>query len=64
VEAGASAGYTELAFPPDRKRIDIGDYYANGDSIRQTLGWQPRTSLREGLAQTMAYFKQYFDHYV
>ena len=33
------------AFPPDRKRIDIGDYYADDRLIRQTLGWEPRVSL-------------------
>jgi len=64
VELGAPAGYTERSFPPDRKRIDIGDYYANDDAIRQTLGWQPRTGLREGLARTMAYFREYFREYV
>jgi UDP-glucose 4-epimerase len=64
VEAGAPAGYTERSFPPDRKRIDIGDYYANDDAIRQALGWEPRTKLREGLSRTMAYFKEHFERYV
>jgi len=64
VEVGAPAGYTQRAFPADRQRIDIGDYYANDDAIRQALGWQPRTSLREGLARTMAYFREHFKRYV
>jgi len=64
VELGASAGYLEQPFPPERKRIDIGDYYANDDAIRQALGWRPRTDLREGLARTMAYFREHFEQYI
>jgi UDP-glucose 4-epimerase len=64
VEAGARAGYVERSFPPERKRIDIGDYYANDTAIRESLGWQPRTPLRDGLAQTMAYFKQNLQQYL
>jgi UDP-glucose 4-epimerase len=64
VEAGAAAGYVERVFPPERKRIDIGDYYANDESIRRALGWAPRTKLREGLARTLEYFKQHFREYV
>jgi UDP-glucose 4-epimerase len=64
VEIGAPAGYTESPFPPDRKRIDIGDYYANYNSIRDALGWRPRTNLHEGLTRTLTYFREHFDKYV
>jgi UDP-glucose 4-epimerase len=64
VEAGAPAGYTERSFPLDRKRIDIGDYYANDTSIRKALGWEPRTKLPEGLARTVTYFQEHFEKYV
>jgi len=64
VELGAPAGYVERSFPPERKQIDIGDYYANDDAIRRALGWEPRTDLREGLARTMAYFREHFEQYV
>lgn len=64
VELGAPAGYVERSFPPERKQIDIGDYYANDDAIRKALGWRPRTDLREGLARTMAYFREHFGEYV
>lgn len=51
-------------FPDDRKRIDIGDYYADFGHIRKTLGWEPKTPLREGLAHTLAYYRQYLEHYL
>jgi len=51
-------------FPADRKRIDIGDYYADFTRIREQLGWEPRIGLREGLSRTLAYFGEHLPHYL
>ena len=51
-------------FPKDRKRIDIGDYYADYGAIRQALGWQPATPLREALRRTLAYYREHLAAYV
>ena len=64
VEIAGGGDYIERPFPPERKRIDIGDYYANDDCIRQTLSWHPRTGLREGLRLTLDYYRQNLAHYV
>jgi UDP-glucose 4-epimerase len=64
VEMGAPAGYAERTFPADRKRIDIGDYYANDASIRETLGWSPKVGVREGLERTIEYFRENLGQYV
>jgi UDP-glucose 4-epimerase len=64
VETAGSGTYVERAFPPDRKRIDIGDYYADDGAIRKALGWEPRTSLREGLAITLDYYRQHLRRYL
>jgi len=50
-------------FPPERKAIDIGDYQGNYGRIHQALGWRPRVSLREGLCQTLEYYRQHWQHY-
>jgi nucleoside-diphosphate-sugar epimerase len=52
-----------VPFPPDRKAIDIGDYYADYRVIRSTLGWAPKVSLQEGLARTLTFYKQNHRHY-
>jgi UDP-glucose 4-epimerase len=52
-----------VPFPPDRKRIDIGDYVADYSLIRRELGWAPRTGLREGLARSLEYFRMHRRHY-
>lgn len=64
VEVGNGGEYSVRTFPAERKRIDIGDYYADDAHIRATLGWTPRTSLREGLAQTVDYYRRHLIHYL
>jgi UDP-glucose 4-epimerase len=52
------------SFPADRKRIDIGDYYADDRRIRKMLGWDPRIPLREGLAKTLTYYRAHLNRYL
>ncbi len=52
-----------IPFPPERKAIDIGDYYADGRLFRALTGWRPQTHLRAGLAATLAYFREALDFY-
>jgi len=52
-----------VPFPPERKAIDIGDYYSNFAKIRSELGWTPKVGLDEGLRRTLDYFSKYGRHY-
>jgi UDP-glucose 4-epimerase len=56
--------YSIKHFPSDRKRIDIGDYYSDYSLIGSTLNWTPRVPLQEGLAQSLAYYKENLKHYL
>jgi UDP-glucose 4-epimerase len=57
-------GYFELVpFPPERKAIDIGDYYSDFSLITRELGWQPKVGLREGLQRSLAYYQANHRHY-
>lgn len=51
-------------FPSDRKRIDIGDYYADDRLIGRALGWKPRTDLATALTRTVAYYRREMAHYL
>jgi UDP-glucose 4-epimerase len=64
IEVAGSGEYIERSFPPERKRIDIGDYYANDDSIREALGWKPHTALRDGLCRTLTYYREHLQRYL
>ena len=64
VELNSGSEYVVRTFPPDRKRIDIGDYYANYNLIRSELGWAPQVPLQEGLAQTLAFYRRHLEKYL
>lgn len=63
VRVNAGGEFQVREFPSDRKRIDIGDYYADDRCIRSELGWAPRVDLREGLARTIEFYRRYMEHY-
>jgi nucleoside-diphosphate-sugar epimerase len=56
--------YSVRDFPPESKRIDIGDYYTDCTQIHNLLGWSPKVSLDEGLSQTLAYYRSHIKEYL
>jgi UDP-glucose 4-epimerase len=63
IRVAGSGRYAVVPFPPEQKVIDIGDYHADDRKIREALGWRPRVSLAEGLARTVAYYREHGRHY-
>lgn len=64
IQFNGGGEYIAREFPPDRKRIDIGDYYADWSRIHAVLGWEPKVVLRDGLARTLAYYREYLAKYI
>jgi UDP-glucose 4-epimerase len=64
IAVGESGRYRLVDWPPEKKAIDIGDFYADSSLISRTLGWQPRTLLRDGLKRTIDYYRAHLHHYV
>ncbi|HVD77609.1 MAG TPA: NAD-dependent epimerase/dehydratase family protein [Vicinamibacteria bacterium] len=64
VEIAGAGAYVFTPFPPERKRIDIGDFYADTTKIRNALGWAPRVKLREGLQRTIEYYRRHRNRYL
>lgn len=63
VNLGYGGAFELIPFPPERKAIDIGDYYSDFSLITNELGWQPKVKLLEGLQQTMAFYQTNSAHY-
>ncbi|MBV9120750.1 MAG: NAD-dependent epimerase/dehydratase family protein [Chloroflexi bacterium] len=63
-EVCPEVGIEKVEFPPERLRIDIGDYYANWDKIAARLGWRPATSLKEGVGRSLRFYQENLEHYV
>ena len=63
IELNGGGKYSLVPFPRKRKKIDIGDYYGDYNRIRTVLKWKPSTSLRDGLARTINFYKKYREYY-
>jgi UDP-glucose 4-epimerase len=63
VELNDGSDYRVVPFPPDRKAIDIGDFYADCTKIASHLGWKPVVELREGLRRTVDYYRGQGQYY-
>ena len=64
VEVAGAGSWTIVPFPPERKKIDIGDFYADTARVRKALGWEPKVPLRQGLAETIAWYRKHKEHYL
>lgn len=53
-----------VPFPAERQSIDIGNVYSSYKKIHSLLGWQPQTSMREGLARTVAFYQENLSYYL
>jgi UDP-glucose 4-epimerase len=64
VRVAGAGSYETRTFPPERKRIDIGDYYSDDRLIRSALGWEPSVTLADGLAHTLEFYRTHLERYV
>lgn len=64
VKVNGSGEFHVRTFPDDRKRIDIGDYYADNKLILSELGWSPKVDLKEGLTRSLNYYRQHLVKYL
>lgn len=63
IEINGGGSFEIVPFPPDRKAIDIGDYYADYRLIQGRLGWRPKVPLREGLRRTLEFYRREREYY-
>jgi UDP-glucose 4-epimerase len=64
IEVAGSGSVRYVEWPEEQKAIDIGSFYADSAKFRAATGWQPRVGLREGLARTVAYYREHLAHYL
>jgi UDP-glucose 4-epimerase len=56
-------GVQHLPWPQDRYFVETGDYVSDIRRVQAATGWRPRTSLRDGIARTVAFYRQHRHHY-
>jgi UDP-glucose 4-epimerase len=64
IDAAGTGSMRFVDWPEDKKRIDIGSFYSDSTRFKQTAGWRAGTRLRDGLRQTVAFYRQHLPHYV
>ncbi len=64
IETAGSGSVELVAWPADKKAIDIGSFYANSEKFRRATGWQPTVSLRDGLQRSVAYYRTHLAAYL
>jgi UDP-glucose 4-epimerase len=53
-----------IAWPDEKRRIDIGSFYSDSSKFTAATGWTPTVPLRTGLQRTLAYYRAHFDRYI
>lgn len=64
IAANGGGTYEVKDYPPERRAIDIGDYYSDWAEIHRTTGWQPSTGIRDVLDMTIKYYKEHLTNYI
>jgi len=60
----AGRGNWEFApFTPERKAQEVGDFYSDISKIRRIVGWEPKTSLIDGLQKTIEFYRRWGTRY-
>jgi len=64
VRIAGSGSVQYVEWPPEKKAIDIGSFYADSTKFKTTTGWQPTVALEEGLRRTVAFYREHLNQYV
>ncbi len=63
IDVAGSGRWEHAPFSPERKAQEPGDFYSDISKIRRLVGWEPRTALRDGLRQTVDFYRAHKAHY-
>ena len=64
IEANGGGRYEIREFPPERKRIDVGDFLIDDRRFRNLSGWHPRVGIAEGLRRSLEYYRSRLASYI
>ncbi len=58
------SNYQLVAFPEDRKAIDVGDFVCDYSAFRNEFEWKPKVNFEEGIQRSLSYFQKESEHYI
>jgi len=48
-----------VPWPAERDAIDIGSYFGDSSKAKRVLGWAPRVAFADGIATTVAFYRDH-----
>ena len=64
LEVAGTGRVRYVEWPEEKRAIDIGSFYADSSKFSAATGWRPRVQLGDGLARTIAYYRESLPHYL
>jgi UDP-glucose 4-epimerase len=64
IAANGGGEYEIREFPPERKRIDVGDFLIDDRRFRSLSGWCPRIALADGLRRSLDHYRSRLAEYL
>ena len=64
VDRAGTGAVRYVEWPAEQKAIDIGSFYADSSKFTRATGWTPSVALGDGLARTVAFYREHLHHYV
>jgi UDP-glucose 4-epimerase len=62
-EAVPGTEVRQVEWPQDRYFVETGDYLSDITRITAASGWQPQTTLKDGIGRTVAYYREHQKEY-
>ena len=63
IKIAQKGNFELIPFPDERKKIEIGSFVANYEKIKNTLGWEPKIGLKEGIRKTVGFYEKHRKEY-
>src|SRR5437763_9737229 len=64
VEVAGSGRVEYVDWPPDKKAIDIGSFYADSTKFKGATGWRAAVPLADGLRCTVDFYRRHLNRYI
>jgi UDP-glucose 4-epimerase len=62
-EAVPGTAVRQVEWPRDRYFVETGDYLSDITRITTASGWRPKTTLKDGIGRTVAYYREHQEEY-
>jgi nucleoside-diphosphate-sugar epimerase len=61
---GSTMEIKHLPWPEERKSIEIGNFVVTFKKIKKFLGWEPKTSMQQGIKNTVDFYRERIREYL